>query len=334
MILTEVKKGNIRCEFVYDAFSRRIQKRIFTDGKLTKHLKFAYSGFNCVGEIDASSGKVLMNYVWNNNELLGAVDNESKSYSYLTDGNRNIIKILDSDRNSAAEYSYSPFSEQIKCSGDFAEKNPFRFSSEYFDSETGLVYYNFRYYNPEMGRWLSKDPIEEKGGMNLYAMLGNKSVNALDYLGLVFRNLDCLNCLGYATQEWEGISPSKGESMETTMTQLGWKCKKTLDACECEPCEKKLVLYIYSYKNGTEGKDPWKDPWVHKYPNDFHAIRCDLYKIRGEWCTYISHNTDVTTCNAKIETTPEPANPDSYWTSSGGEVPQERYCCCKSKKAE
>ncbi|MEI6424778.1 MAG: RHS repeat-associated core domain-containing protein, partial [Lentisphaerota bacterium] len=162
--LTEVKKGNIRCEFAYDAFSRRIQKKIFTDGKLTKHLKFAYSGFNCVGEIDASSGKVLMNYVWNNNELLGAVDNESKSYSYLTDGNRNIIKILDSDRNSVAEYFYSPFSEQIKCSGDFAEKNPFRFSSEYFDSETGLVYYNFRYYSPELGRWINRDPIQELGG--------------------------------------------------------------------------------------------------------------------------------------------------------------------------
>jgi RHS repeat-associated protein len=44
----------------------------------------------------------------------------------------------------------------------------FRFSSEYFDSETSLVYYNFRYYSPELGRWLSRDPISEKGFPMIY----------------------------------------------------------------------------------------------------------------------------------------------------------------------
>jgi RHS repeat-associated protein len=60
----------------------------------------------------------------------------------------------------------------------------YRFSSEAFDTETGLSYYNYRYYSPELGRWLSRDPIEERGGVNLYAMTSNDLVNKYDINGL------------------------------------------------------------------------------------------------------------------------------------------------------
>ncbi|RLA69961.1 MAG: RHS repeat-associated core domain-containing protein, partial [Epsilonproteobacteria bacterium] len=53
----------------------------------------------------------------------------------------------------------------------------YRFSSEVFDDQTGLVYYNHRYYSPELGMWLSKDPIGERGGYNLYGMVGNNAVD-------------------------------------------------------------------------------------------------------------------------------------------------------------
>jgi len=62
-------------------------------------------------------------------------------------------------------------------------KSPFRFSSEHLDSETNLVYYNYRYYSPELGRWLSRDPIEESGGANVYGFVGDDGVNKIDYLG-------------------------------------------------------------------------------------------------------------------------------------------------------
>jgi RHS repeat-associated protein len=60
---------------------------------------------------------------------------------------------------------------------------PYRFSTKYTDGETGLVYYGYRYYAPEMGRWLSRDPIAEKGEINLYGFVGNNAVNQVDYLG-------------------------------------------------------------------------------------------------------------------------------------------------------
>jgi RHS repeat-associated protein len=50
--------------------------------------------------------------------------------------------------------------------------------------ETGLVYYGFRYYSPNIGRWINRDPIEEDGGVNLYGIVGNNPVNHIDPLGL------------------------------------------------------------------------------------------------------------------------------------------------------
>ncbi len=59
----------------------------------------------------------------------------------------------------------------------------FRFSTKFTDTETGLVYYGQRYYNPTLGRFINKDPIEESGGLNLYGFAGNDGVNRWDYLG-------------------------------------------------------------------------------------------------------------------------------------------------------
>jgi len=58
-------------------------------------------------------------------------------------------------------------------------------STKYFDDETGLVYFGFRYYSPELGRFVSRDPIGARGGANLYGFLGNSPVGRWDLLGMV-----------------------------------------------------------------------------------------------------------------------------------------------------
>lgn len=47
-----------------------------------------------------------------------------------------------------------------------------------------MAYYGFRYYDAVTGRWPSRDPIQEKGGLNLYAFVGNNPINEWDYLGM------------------------------------------------------------------------------------------------------------------------------------------------------
>jgi RHS repeat-associated protein len=60
---------------------------------------------------------------------------------------------------------------------------------------SGMFYYGFRYYNPQTGRWLCRDPIGERGGMNLYGMVGNNTVNFWDYLGLQGFDPNCCDQL-------------------------------------------------------------------------------------------------------------------------------------------
>jgi RHS repeat-associated protein len=93
----------------------------------------------------------------------------------------------------SAKYEYGPFGEVFCSVGDMARVNPFQFSTKYTDNETDLVYYGYRYYSPALGRWLSRDPIEEQGGLNLYAFVNNDPVNGVDVLGkqgLPFPNSD------------------------------------------------------------------------------------------------------------------------------------------------
>ena len=94
----------------------------------------------------------------------------------------------------SAHYDYAPFGNTTRthrdssASFDVVSLNPFRFSSEYYDSELDLVYYNYRHYSPSLGRFLSRDPIQEQGGLNLYAFVGNDSLLKLDVLGALKNN--------------------------------------------------------------------------------------------------------------------------------------------------
>ena len=84
------------------------------------------------------------------------------------------------------EYEYSPFGEVIRSFGSYADANAFRFSTKYWDEETEFYYYGYRHYDSATGRWLSKDPIEEQGGLNLYAFVGNRAINFVDYDGRIW----------------------------------------------------------------------------------------------------------------------------------------------------
>ncbi|MBC2602996.1 RHS repeat-associated core domain-containing protein [Puniceicoccus vermicola] len=55
---------------------------------------------------------------------------------------------------------------------------------DYGRTASGMFYYGFRYYDSETGRWASRDPIKEEGGLNLYGFVGNDGVNSWDILGL------------------------------------------------------------------------------------------------------------------------------------------------------
>ena len=87
------------------------------------------------------------------------------------------------------------------------------------------------------------------------------------------------------------------------------------------------------YDYNPEKKNPWSDPWIgHPWLNDFHAIRG--HDNGSRWDYVDQHYPNKNDPRAKPEPTPDPSDPDSYWTKRKNPVPipEHRYCCCKKKE--
>jgi RHS repeat-associated protein len=107
-------------------------------------------------------------------------------YFPVYDGNGNVMGYMRaSDGVMVAPYEYGPFGELLRATGSLAQTFNHLFSTKYFDWETGLSYYGHRYYSPTTGRWLSRDPIGEDGGDNVYAFVQNNPLNSYDIEGLL-----------------------------------------------------------------------------------------------------------------------------------------------------
>jgi RHS repeat-associated protein len=66
-----------------------------------------------------------------------------------------------------------------------ADANLYRFSSKEFHANSSLYYYGFRFYDPNLQRWINRDPIGERGEINLYRVVGNKPTTRNDHWGLI-----------------------------------------------------------------------------------------------------------------------------------------------------
>ncbi|QOJ13665.1 MAG: RHS repeat-associated core domain-containing protein [Planctomycetia bacterium] len=122
---------------------------------------------------------------------------DDRSYAYLYDANGNVGQLVEwssgaggasgmawASGRMVATYEYDPYGNTVSKSGTYADTNLFRFSTKFLDAETGLYYYGYRYYSPRLGRWVSRHPIEEAGGVNLYRGIDNRPTNDVDGLGL------------------------------------------------------------------------------------------------------------------------------------------------------
>ena len=182
---------------------RRVQKEVYAydgaDWNLQSERLYVYDGWNLIQELDGT-GAVLKYYLWGLDlsqslqgagavgGLLAVIDNPSSTMYYCQyDANGNLTQLMkSSDGSIAAHYEYDPFGNLNYSSGSYANQNPFKFSTKYHDDETGLVYYGYRYYSPDLGRWINRDPIEEEGGLNLYGFVANDPIDLFDRLGLDF----------------------------------------------------------------------------------------------------------------------------------------------------
>jgi len=183
----------------------------------------------------------------------------TNTFNYAYDANGNVTDLAYTNGTFAAKYQYDPYGNTISKSGDLADANPFRFSTKYTDPETALLYYGYRYYQPETGRWLERDPMGERGGKNLYAILCNDVVGRIDPLGLMVGTINVTVFKEFRT-----------DSM--LYHERGWKFTAAWTPptgglwglpCECKPC-KKVVWFQQArwHKSGVITSDqPMHEEW-------------------------------------------------------------------------
>jgi RHS repeat-associated protein len=117
--------------------------------------------------------------------LLARTDASGSTY-YHADAAGNITAMADTSGNVVARYLYDPYGNLLGKWGALADANRYRFSSKEIHPNSGLYYYGFRFYEPNLQRWLNRDPIGERGGVNLYGFVGNRTVDQVDLLGLQY----------------------------------------------------------------------------------------------------------------------------------------------------
>jgi RHS repeat-associated protein len=176
--------------YQYDALTRRV---VTADAAETRHFYFN-SQWRAVEE--RVSGAVAAQYVWNPADRWDLV-RRRRSVAGSLDETRFVLRdyldpaaIINPGGVVTERYRYDAFGPAAVLAPDFGTRATsecawnFLFHAEFIDAPTGLYNYGFRFYHPNLGRWISRDPIGEDGGLNLFGFVGNDGVNWGDYLGL------------------------------------------------------------------------------------------------------------------------------------------------------
>ena len=212
-------QGTNSISMSFDRMGRRVTKN---------NQRFVYDGYLQIANFELQTSNIkLQTFIWDPTEKVATRPlvwnsstiqpfNFSTSY-YVHDGNKNVSEIVNSDDTVVAHYEYAPFGAVIAQRGASAAVNPWRFSSEYAEDDTATVYYNYRHYDPVMGRWMSRDPIGESWGVNIYVFCSN---------GISFDSLGLCDDLGaMCSQLWP--TPPGGWGAECERKRLERERKET-----------------------------------------------------------------------------------------------------------
>ena len=189
------QSGDTVITMAFDRMGRRVDYQETRAGQVATHFRFVYDNFLGIQRLDAANANAVRTvFIWDPTEPLATrplvmrAKNWGLNLFYTHDGNKNVSEVFyHAPQNGiAAHYDYAPFGAVTRTARatrvtnrDLLSENPFRFSSEVYDDTLGLVYYNYRHYNPKDGRWLGRDFVFQ---LNPYEYQGSPSQS--DFLGL------------------------------------------------------------------------------------------------------------------------------------------------------
>lgn len=172
------KSGVIDTGISYDAFGHvSIILELDPDRiRVTNSVRYFKWEGNRLAEEQNAAGTVIRRY------FPGGFWFNGNNYFYLTDHLGSVREVVNSSGTVVARFTYDPYGRRTRLSGTL--QVDIGFTGHFHHEPSGLIFAPFRIYDPNTGRWLSRDPIEEDGGLNLYAYCGGDPVNFVDTLGL------------------------------------------------------------------------------------------------------------------------------------------------------
>jgi RHS repeat-associated protein len=197
--------NQFKSEFSYDGkMRRRIVKEYGWSGGawvLTNETRYVFDGMLVVQERNSGNQPVLtytrgrdlsatLEGAGGIGGLLAMTEpstiNSPTIHSYYhCDGNGNVTALVNTNQLIVARYAYDPYGNTLATSGPKAALNPYRFSSKENHERSGFYCYGYRFYVPELQRWLNRDRIGEENEYNLYQFASNDSISNADAFGLM-----------------------------------------------------------------------------------------------------------------------------------------------------
>jgi RHS repeat-associated protein len=203
--------GAVIAVYSYDAHHRRVMKRTGQETTL-----FFYDGWRDIEEQDASgrTGAQYVNGRWTDEVITMDRDvrGDGRLETFFCHDNaavRSAAALTDSQGRVVERYNYDLYGEPVVTTASGATRlesavgNPFLYQGRRLDAETGLYYYRHRYYNPQNGRFLQRDPLgfwhDAVNRGNPMAYVGNNPWNRTDPAGL---------------QSWAGPEAPRGHVLD------------------------------------------------------------------------------------------------------------------------
>ncbi len=238
-------ESNTIVECQYDSMGRRAYKKVTTNGSVTLHQRYIYRGYLQIACVDLtrSNHPAFWFITWDPTQPIAtrplAIQISGTWHTYGWDLTKNICEVYDTSGYIRTTYTYSPYGD-VSTSGNVTQ--PIQWSSEYYDVELGLVYYNYRHYNTKEGRWLKRD-LGENISKNLYSYLKNKFYK-IDYLGNY--SVDLKTCTLRVNVSWYLVEKNwpnaslvdtwfikAKNSIEHTFNNTLYKCYHPAGCCKC-----------------------------------------------------------------------------------------------------
>lgn len=269
-------------EYRYDALSRRIIKKAGVN-RGNKETHYFYDDARIIEEHDPSSNPEAF-YVYGNyiDEIL-TMDRNGQTYYYHQNTLWSVAAITDATANVVERVTYDAYGHPtIKDAlgnvltnswgtAHSAIGNPWLFTGRQYNEEAGLYYYRARYYDPDKGRFLQRDPLGYMDGMNMYLFVSSNPISRLDPLGLQTQCCE-RECEGFLWQEtvegsmamvgWKYGCAQKGGTFSSKKNENLWeltcyrKCepKKNGTGCIMPECECRLSPFLQEFRRGVKPK--------------------------------------------------------------------------------